>query len=117
MSNYVKKMPNIPSFKQNGFDGYNIETDNKNISITFEDVYEKHEKYCTNTKSTHFYFVVDGNGQFKINNDIYEVGKDDLIEIPPNNKFVFSGRMKLLLIMNPEYNEENDIAGEDNDLD
>ena len=116
MSNYIKTFPEEPSFKREGFDGYIAELDNENISITYEYVYKGHDKYCTNTKITHIYYVISGEGKFKIKDDIYEVKKGDVIEIPPSTKFIFAGEMELLLIMNPQFTREGEIVGEDNDL-
>ena len=116
MSNYIKKFPKEPSFKQKGFDGYTLELDNENISITFEDVYKGHERYCTNTGITHIYYVISGKGKFKIKDEIYEVEQGDIVEIPSCTKFVFAGEMKLLLVMNPKFNRDTEIIGEENDL-
>ena len=116
MKEYIKKFSKIPDFKQHGFDGYIAKIDIDNISITFEDVHKGHDKYCTNTKITHIYYVISGHGKFKINDNIYEVQQNDIIEIPANTKFIFAGEMKLLLIMNPKFDKTTEIVGKDNDL-
>lgn len=116
MSKYVKKLSNEPSFRRDGFDGYIAKIENENISITYEKVYKGHDKYCTNTKITHIYYVISGKGKFKIDGDIYEVEKGDIVEIPAGIKFIFVGEMELLLIMNPKFNCDGEIVGEDNDL-
>ena len=116
MNNYVKEFSNEPSFTRDGFDGYILDIKNENIVITYEKVYKGHDKYCTNTKITHIYYVLSGNGKFKIKNDIYEVKKGNIIEIPPTTKFIFAGEMELLLIMNPKFKAEYEIVGEGNDL-
>ncbi len=113
---YIKKLPKIPSFSKDGMDGYSFEIENKNISIDIEDVYKGHDKYCTNKESTHIYYVLDGKGKFKINNELFNVEKGDLIEIPKNTEFIFIGKMKLLLIMTPPFLADNNINGIDNDL-
>lgn len=113
---YVKRFPEVPSFKQKGFDGFTSELNCENIGFTFEDVYQGHEKYCTNLKSTHIYYVLEGTGKFKINGEIYSVKQGDIIEIPANNKFIFAGKMKMLLIMSPKFNPKDEIVGENNDL-
>ena len=56
------------------------------------------------------------NGRFKINENMYEVEKGNIIEIPKNTKFIFAGKMELLLIMNPKFNRDGEIVGEKNDL-
>lgn len=116
MNEYIKKFPKDVDFVQDGLNGYNLINECPNISITLEDVYKGHEKYVTNTKSYNIYYVIEGQGTFKIKNDFYEVVKGDFIEIPPNTPFVFKGKMKLLLIMNPPYDIKYDLAGKENDI-
>lgn len=48
--NFIKKLPNIPSFFQDGFDGFSFNVDNKNIGIDMIEAYKGHEKYCKNKK-------------------------------------------------------------------
>lgn len=116
MTNYIKRLSDEPTFKQNGLNGFNYHTSCDKVSISYIDVYKGHEKYCSNIASYHIYYVIEGNGTFKIDDNLYEVSQNDIIEIPPNTKFVFKGNMKLLLIMNPPYSENNNVIGKENDL-
>ena len=116
MKKYIKHFSNEPNFKQDGLEGYTSELECKNLSITLENVYKGHEKYTMNTESYSIYYVIDGKGSFKIGAEIYDVEKNDIIEIPPKTKFVFKGEMKLLLIMNPPFDIKNDVEGEKNDI-
>lgn len=113
---YIRKLPDMPSFKQQGLEGYNYNLECEGISLTIEDCFKGHDKYHTNEYSSKIYYVLDGEGKFKINNEIFNVKKDDCIEIPANTKFVFAGKMKLLLIMSPAFRPQDGIEGEDNDL-
>ena len=116
MEEYIKKCPKVPSFVQKGLNGYSYKIDNSSISIDIEDVYKGHEKYCKSLVSTFIYYVLSGSGTFKINGKKYDVIEGDVIEIPSNTEFVFAGKMKLLLIMTPAFNPDNEIEGEYNDL-
>ena len=113
---YNKKLPTEPSFIQNGLNGFSYEITNKNISIDIEDVFKGHERYCKNLVSTFIYYVLEGTGVFKIENNKYNVIQGDVIEIHPNTEFVYVDKMKLLLIMNPAFNKNNEIEGAYNDL-
>lgn len=113
---YVSKLPNDASFVQNGLTGYNYVMNNKEISFSFEDVHKGHDKYGSNDISTYYYIVLEGSGIFRINGVDYKVEKNDIVEIPPKTKFVFSGCMKLIMISNPTYNPDNDNVYEDNDI-
>lgn len=116
MKNYIKHFSKESNFKQDGLNGYTSELECKNLSISFEDVYKGHEKYAMNTESYSIYYVVEGRGTFKIDEELYDVERGDIVEIPPKTKFVFKGEMKLLLIMNPPFDIKNDVAGEVNDI-
>ena len=114
--NYIKNVPQSPSFSQDGMNGYSFNIDNKNVSIDMIESYKGHEKYCTNKVNSHIYYVLEGSGSFKIDGDLYDVKNGDIIEIPNNTEFVYAGKMKLLLIMNPPFDGQNHIDGKENDL-
>lgn len=116
MSCYKKELPINPSFKQNGLNGYNYELETNNISITIEDCFLGHDTYHTNVRSSKIYYVLEGEGTYKIDGQIISVKKEDLIEIPPNTEFVFAGKMKLLLIMEPAFRAQDGKDGRKNDL-
>lgn len=116
MSNYIKKMPIEPSFKQEGLMGHNFELTNEEISLSYENVTKGHDYYVSNNKSTYYYFVIEGKGIFNISGENYDVLEGDVVEIPPKTKFVFKGEMRLLLISNPTYNFLDDNQYEKNDL-
>ena len=92
------KLSKEPSFKQDGLNGYTYPLQHTEMQVNFIDCYEKHENYCSYAR-TFVYYIVDGKGQYKINNDLVDVEKGDLIEIPPNTKFTYKGKMKVLLII------------------
>lgn len=114
--NYIKNIPETASFSQDGMDGYSFNLNNKNISIDVIESYKGHERYCTNKVSTHIYYVLQGSGTFKIDGELYDVKSGDIIEIPNNTEFVYAGKMKLFLIMNPIFDKQNHIDGKENDL-
>lgn len=113
---YIKQLPKEPSFEQQGLKGYNYKLENRGISISIEDCFKGHDRYNTNVCSSHIYYVLEGEGTFKINQETFNVKKDDCIEVPSNTEFVFAGKMKLLLIMNPAFRPEDGIDGKENDL-
>lgn len=79
-------------------------------------MYIKVMKDNTQIQKSHIYYVISRKGKCKIKNEIYDVKQGDIIEIPENTKFIFAGKMKLLLIMNTKFNKDTEIIGEVNDL-
>lgn len=112
----IIKKPESPSFAKEGMNGYCYELESSKLSLTIEDSYKGHDKYCTNLKNDVIYYVLEGNGIFKIEGEIQEVQKDDVIEIKANTEFVFAGKMKLLYISVPEYQQGDFKNGRDNDI-
>ena len=113
---YIKKVSKEPSFILDGLNGFSSNINNENISIDIIEVYKGHEKYCTNKISSYIYYVLEGNGKFKINGELYDVEMGDIIEIPKNTEFIYIGKMKLLLIMSPAFQANNNVEGKNNDL-
>lgn len=113
---YIYKLPENPSFLQEGLKGYNYPLELTEISVSVEECFKGHDKYHTNTYSRKIYYVIDGEGKFSIDGKIYDVKKEDLIYIPSNTEFVFAGKMRLLLIMNPAFRPQDGIEGKINDL-
>lgn len=117
MGDYIKRFPKEPSFVQDGLNGFVCPLQNSIIgNLTLEKVHKGHDRYYTNTENTLIYYVIVGQGKFKIKEKVYEVQQGDIIEIPANTEFVFAGQMELLLIMNPKFNIECEINGKENDL-
>lgn len=116
MSKYIKKLSEEPSFKQQGLTGYNFDLECKDISLSYEDVFKGHDTYDKNYYSSKIYYVLEGDGTFRIDDEKVEVKKGDVIEVPKGTNFVFAGKMKLLLIMSPGFRPQDDIHGEENDL-
>lgn len=57
-------------------------------------------------ESTIFYYIIDGEGKFEINEEKIIVKKNDLIEIPPRNKYSYEGNLNMLEIQSQSFNEK-----------
>jgi len=60
-------------------------------------------------KSTHIYFVLEGEGVFEIDGKSFPVKKDMLVEVPPGKEFCYSGKMRLLVFMSPPFSDKDQI--------
>lgn len=56
-----------------------------------------------NKRSDEFYYVLEGNGTFSIDDAISEVEEGDLIFVPKGSQFFNSGQMTLLVFSSPRY--------------
>lgn len=117
MSNYIKILPNSPHFTQNGLEGYKYNLETKELGLYIEVSHKGLDKYVYDKESTHIYYVLEGKGKFSINKDIFDVKEGDVIEAPARTEFTYSGKMKLILIMTPDFKAENDVdTKKENDL-
>jgi mannose-6-phosphate isomerase-like protein (cupin superfamily) len=114
MPNYIRRKPKKPSFSQKGLDGYGFPLSNKKMEVNFVNVREGHDNFIISKKITHIYYILRGKGFFNIKGKRYTVRPGMLIEVPPNVEYVYSGRMKLLLIMNPPWFKGNEIITKKN---
>jgi mannose-6-phosphate isomerase-like protein (cupin superfamily) len=105
---FIKKIPEKPTFSQKGLKGYRYDIENKEVEVYLVNVTEGHDKYLISKKITHCYYVLQGKGFFDIEEKKHFVKAGMLIEVPPNIEYVYSGKMKLLLIMNPPWFEGNE---------
>jgi mannose-6-phosphate isomerase-like protein (cupin superfamily) len=105
-NSYLKKLPKIPTFQQTGLAGFGYDLLNSNLQVYFIDCEIGHDNQVSSDEITHLYYIIDGNGQFTLNDQILEAKSGDLIEIPPKTRFTFKGKMKLILIMEPPFNPE-----------
>jgi mannose-6-phosphate isomerase-like protein (cupin superfamily) len=106
---FAYEPPKKPSFSRKGFDGFHFPLKDKNLEAFLVESKKGHDEYVINKKSTHLYFVIDGEGTFEIEGRSFPVVKDMLIEVPPNNEFCYFGKMRLLVLMNPPFSDENQI--------
>ena len=105
---YIKNLNKGYTFSKDGFDVNIPSIDNNEISICFVDVKGERTTYCMLDKSTMFYYIIDGNGEFEIDSDKIKVAKNDLIEILPKQKYSYKGNMKMLEIQSNQF-DENEI--------
>lgn len=105
---YIKNESKEVSFSKNGFSVVLPQIDNKDISICFVETQNGRDNYCMLDISTMFYYILEGNGIFIINDEKIQVKSNDLIEIPPKHKYTYSGNLKMLEIQTPAFNQ-NDV--------
>ena len=90
-----------------GFE-YNTEKDFENASVVFAEVTARHGK-IKNVKCDRVYIVIDGKGEFIINDEVIPVEKNDVIIIPKNTPYDYQGKMKIFLVDTPAFDRDADV--------
>ena len=106
-NSFIFKKSSEPSFSVDGADGYNFSIINKNLEIDLIDSKTGHGGKVVSDLMTHIYYVLEGEGDFEIDDVSYHLAAGELVEIPPMHTLNYRGKMKLLLIMNPPFSPEH----------
>lgn len=75
-----------------------------------------HKNEILHKTSTFHYFVLEGGGEFVVDQKVVSVETGDKISIQPNTPFYYKGKMKLLLVTNPPWTEDGEILVKENVL-
>lgn len=105
---YKKKIEN--EFEKDGYKVSLLDIDYKDVSMCLVEVEEARKTYCKISNSPIYYYIIEGQGIFLIEESI-EVKKGDLIEITANKKYTYKGNMKMLEII-PNSFESLDVDEE-----
>ncbi|MDE5830448.1 MAG: hypothetical protein K2H53_01885 [Clostridia bacterium] len=100
---YVKNVTN--TFLKNGYELSLLDTKCDKLSICFVSIDGNRNNYCMLDQSTMFYYIIEGEGDFEINKEKIKVRKNDLVEIPPKNKYSYEGKIRMLEIQSQAFDE------------
>lgn len=83
-------------FEREGFSGsiYVNSNENAGYNALLIDVDGKHPRKRM-IDTTRVYFVINGNGQFSIGDEVSEVQEGDAYIIPPGHEYSYEGKMQL----------------------
>jgi mannose-6-phosphate isomerase-like protein (cupin superfamily) len=97
-------------FKFKGIEGYEYisKEDFPEMSCAYITVTGTHGK-IKNVKSNRVYFVIDGKGEFTVNDEKVKVRTGDVVVIPKGTPYDYSGHMKLLLVDSPAFDPGADV--------
>ena len=63
--------------------------------------------------SSEIYYILEGRGDLKVNNDTFQLEKDDSVYIPPNPKQIIENtgsiNLRFLCIVEPAWKADNEI--------
>ena len=90
-----------------------IYPDIDNCGIVLESTEEGHNQEFYNNKSTFIYIILEGNGSFFLDGKEVVVSQGDMLSISPNTKIYFKGKLKMILITSPKWNQVNEVETKD----
>ncbi|MEM5778688.1 MAG: cupin domain-containing protein [Candidatus Aenigmatarchaeota archaeon] len=107
------KLKDAYKFGWEGLKGlaYNSKKDFKRASAAMFEVTGRHGK-VKSLVSDRVYLVLEGQGEFIINNKKVTVKKDDVIIVPKNTPYDYKavkGKLKLFLVHTPAFDETKEV--------
>lgn len=92
---------------KNGFELYIPKSNTDEYGCFLVDSFNGHDSVAYDSVSTHVYYILDGAGTFEINGRFVHANTGDVIKINPNEVFYYSGKMKMIEEIVPNFNEKN----------
>lgn len=89
-------------------DNFLSKDDNMGYSIVRTHLDGKHP-FMKNIKSNRTYYLLKGNGQFYVEDEIIELNEGEMLVIPKNTKYAFKGKFDSILVDCPAFNPEDDV--------
>jgi len=110
MNKYQYPLSKASKFGWPGIRGYafNSRENFSRASAALIEVTKRHG-LVRSTVSDRIYLVLSGKGKFVIGKTTLSAKKDDVIIVPKNTNYDYSGRMKLFLVHSPAYDPANDV--------
>ncbi len=104
------KLKNAKKFGWKGIKGlaYNSKEDFANASAAYIEVAGTHGKIKI-TGMDGIYLVLEGRGEFVIGNETIQAEKMDVVIVPKNTPYNYSGKMKLFLVHCPAFDPDSEI--------
>ncbi len=107
-------LKNAREFGWNGLKGwaFNSKEEFPRASAAYFEVTGSHGKTKA-TESDRIYYIIDGEGEFEINNEIIHVAKSDVCILPKNIEYDYksiNGVLKMFLVHTPAYDPNKEIT-------
>ena len=106
---YVLSASSSPSFVLTGLKGYEFgPLKDPDFAVHLVKVHKGHDTFIVSKALTRIYYIVEGEGHFRINDQNYDVARGQLVEVPPGVEYSYSGSMEILLVSYPRWFEGNE---------
>lgn len=100
---YVFHLPEKYSFEKVGIKGKTFDTKSLSDKVEFSiiETDKGHETKIIEKECIFSYFILEGSGSFEIEGNVEKCSEGDLVFIPNDIPFKYTGNMKMLLVSVP----------------
>ena len=105
--NFVFPIDNARKIHKFGVDITIYDTDTSS-GLVYEETQAGHCQEWYDDISTYQWYIIEGTGEFIINDQKHKVKKGDLVVVPPKNRIHYFGKLKMLLVTTPNFDPKNE---------
>lgn len=85
---------------------YNTKEECPEAAVVYQETKKGHMEEFYHEKSAFIYYILEGNGKWIIEGEVYDVKATDVIIVPPGKRFYFKGKLKQICITAPAWDEK-----------
>lgn len=89
---------------------YGLNKEYPKANICMIETSKGHQTVIKSTKHPWIYFIIKGKGEFWINGKFESCETEDLVYVPKDTPFFYKGRLKMLLITVPQWEEKYEVT-------
>lgn len=106
--NYKLSFSEAKSFNKFGVDISAYPLNLTSFDFVYENVTEGHFEEFYSEVSTYTWFIFEGKGTFVVDDESINVVGLDVVSVPPKHRIHYFGKMKMLLMVTPKFDEKNE---------
>jgi mannose-6-phosphate isomerase-like protein (cupin superfamily) len=108
MDRYLFPAAEAQTFNKHGIDITVYEGRCDTANVVRVHVMEGHFQEFYDVASTYIYLILDGSGEFHVNDKVIRVGAGDLLVMPPGTRIHYFGAMDMVLTVSPAFDATNE---------
>jgi quercetin dioxygenase-like cupin family protein len=96
------------TFHKYGVDITSYDLSLEGCNVVFESTETGHFEEFYSDLSTYIWFIIEGKGTYVIDDEHIDVSAKDIVVAPPKHRIHYFGKMKMLLVTTPPFNEQHE---------
>jgi mannose-6-phosphate isomerase-like protein (cupin superfamily) len=87
---------------------YNNKNQFAAASVVYQETQVGHMEEFYHSTSNFIFYIIEGSGTWFIKGEAYDVSMGDVVIVPVNTRFYYTGQLKQVCITCPAWDEENE---------
>ncbi len=103
---YKHTFSEAKTFHKYGVDITKYDFSLEDCNLVYESTEDGHFEEFYSDVSTYIWFIIEGIGTYVIDDEKVAVEEKDVVVVPPKHRIHYFGKMKMILITTPPFNEK-----------